>query len=68
MFKIKPRICIGIKDIMQIESCSERTASKRMNNMRSYFNKIEKRCKITFKDYSTYSGIPLEDLESFRLR
>ena len=61
------RICITIKDIMSIEECSPRTASQKMSDMRAYFKKTEKRCKITFRDYAEYSGIPIEELEPFRL-
>jgi len=62
-----PRICITTNDIAKIEECSQRTASQKMNDMRVYFNKTEKRCKITFKEYAEYARIPLDDLEPFRL-
>ncbi|WP_396188118.1 hypothetical protein [Flavobacterium sp.] len=52
---------------MSIEECSLRTASQKMSDMRVFFKKTEKRCKITFKEYATYTGIPLEELEPFRL-
>lgn len=61
------RICITTKDIVIIEECSQRTASQKMSDMRVYFNKTEKRCKITFKEYATYTAIPLDDLEPYRL-
>lgn len=61
------RICITTKDIMSIEECSLRTASQKMSDMRVFFKKTEKRCKITFREYATYTGIPLEELEPFRL-
>jgi hypothetical protein len=61
------RICITTKDIIKIEECSQRSASQKMSDMRVFFGKIEKRCKITFADYATYSSIPLEELEPFRL-
>lgn len=61
------RICITANDIAKIEECSPRTASQRMNDMRVYFEKVDRRFKITFKEYSQYSRIPLEDLEPFRL-
>ena len=60
------RICITTKDIVIIEECSQRTASQKMNDMKVYFNKNNKRSKITFKDYAIYSSIPLEELEPFR--
>lgn len=61
------RLCISTKDIIQIEECSPRSASQKMSDMRVFFNKIDKQYKITFKEYSEYSGIPLEDLEPYRL-
>lgn len=67
MSKTILRICITTKDIIQIEECSPRSASQKMSDMRVYFNKKEKRCKLTFKEYAIYSGIPLEELEPFRL-
>jgi len=60
------RICITTKDIVIIEECSKRTASQKMNDIRVFFNKTMKMSKITFKDYATFSGIPLDDLEPFR--
>ena len=61
------RICITTKDIKNIEECSQRSASQKMSDMRVFFKKTEKRCKITFKDYAKYSAIPIEELEPFRL-
>jgi hypothetical protein len=61
------RICITTKDIIAIEECSQRSASQKMSDMRVYFNKTEIRHKITFKEYASYTGIPLEDMEPFRL-
>lgn len=62
------RICITTNDIINIEECSQRTASQRMNDIRVFFKKEAKRCKITFKDYAEYSSIPLEELTPFRSR
>lgn len=67
MAKTILRICITTKDIMIIEECSQRTAIQKMSDMRVFFKKTEKRCKITFTDYAEYTGIPLEELEPFRL-
>lgn len=61
------RICITSNDIALIEGCSIRTASQKMNDMRVFFKKTEKRCKITFKDYAEYTRIPLDELEPYRL-
>jgi hypothetical protein len=38
-----------------------------MSDMRAYFKKTEKGRKITFTDYAKYTGIPIEELEPFRL-
>lgn len=67
MSKTILRICITTKDIISIEECSQRTASQKMSDMRDFFNKTEKRCKLTFREYSEYTGIPIEELEPFRL-
>lgn len=67
MLKRNLRICITTKDIIEIEECSQRTASQKLSDMRVFFNKTEKRCKITFSEYATYTGIPLEELEPFRM-
>jgi hypothetical protein len=61
------RICITTNDIAKIEECSLRTASQKMNDMRVFFEKTEKRCKITFKEYAEFACIPLDELEPFRL-
>lgn len=61
------RICITTNDIVKIEECSIRTASQRMSDMKVFFNKTEKHCKVTFKDYAEYSRIPLDELAPFRL-
>ena len=61
------RICITTNDIAKIEECSARTASQKMSDMKVFFKKSEKRCKITFKDYAEYTLIPLDELEPFRL-
>lgn len=61
------KICITTSDIARIEGCSSRTASQKMIDMKVFYGKTAKRYKVTFKDYAHYSGIPLEDLEPFRL-
>ncbi|MEM0543322.1 hypothetical protein WFZ85_11905 [Flavobacterium sp. j3] len=66
MYEKKLRICITTSDIAQIEGCSMRTASQKMNDMRVFFKKEEKRFKITFDNYAEYTGIPIADLESYR--
>jgi len=67
MSKTILRICITTKDIMSIEECSSRTASQKMSDMRAFFKKTDKGRKITFTDYAKYTGIPIEELEPFRL-
>jgi hypothetical protein len=44
-----------------------RSASQRMNDLKVFFNKNEKRFKITFDEYAKYRGIPVVDLEPFRM-
>jgi hypothetical protein len=61
------RICITTHDIARIEKISQRKASQKMNDMRVFFQKTEKRHKITFTEYSKYSRIPLEEIEHIRL-
>jgi hypothetical protein len=61
------RIYITTNDIAQIEFCSMRSASQRMNDLKVFFNKNEKRFKITFDEYAKYRGIPVVDLEPFRM-
>ena len=60
------RICLTTNDIANIENISPRSATQRMQDIRVFFRKPEKRKKITFKEYSEYSGIPLEELEQYR--
>jgi len=67
MLKRVLRICITSNDIAKIEYCSQRTASQKMSDMRVFFNKQEKRFKITFEEYAIYTGIPISELESYRL-
>ncbi len=60
------KICITSNDIAQIEGCSMRTASQKMQDMKVYYKKTAKRHKVTFSDYAKFTRIPLEDLEHFR--
>ena len=66
MSKTALRICITTKDIMAIEECSQRSASQKMSDMRIFYKKTEKRCKMTFTEYAKFVKIPLEELEPFR--
>jgi hypothetical protein len=60
------KIIINSSDIESIENCSKRTASERLRDIKTFFNKTEKRHKITFKEYAEYLRIPLEELDSYR--
>ena len=60
------RICITTKDIANIKGCSSRHAREIMSDIRAYFNKEEKHKLITFKEFSIYTEIPMEELEPFR--
>ena len=60
------KVVISTSDIAAIENCSPRTASQKMNDIKAFFKKWEKRHKVTFTEYSEYSGIPCEELEPYR--
>ncbi len=65
MKKIPQRICINTKDIANIKGCSERQARQIKSDIKAYFKKEERHNFITFKEFSDYTKIPLEDLEPF---
>ena len=60
------KIIITPKEISMILGCTERNARTYMQDMRAFFGKEERHKKITFKEFSKYSGIDLEELEAFR--
>ena len=60
------KVVISTSDIAAIEHCSPRTASQRMNDIKAFFKKWEKRHKVTFTEYSEYTDIPLEELAPYR--
>jgi hypothetical protein len=60
------KIVISTNDIAVIENCSPRTASQKMNDIKAFFKKQEKRHKVTFTEYAKYLGISCEELEPFR--
>jgi hypothetical protein len=60
------KVVISTNDIAAIENCSPRTASQKMNDIKAFFKKREKRHKVTFKEYAQYLGIPFEELEPYR--
>lgn len=66
MSEKKLRICITSNDIAKIECCSIRSASQKMQDIRVFSNKTDKRFKVTFTDYASYSGISIDELEPFR--
>jgi hypothetical protein len=62
----KLKLLITSNDIAAIENCSSRTATQKINDMKVFYKKREKRHKITFSEYSKYTDIPLEELEPYR--
>lgn len=60
------KVVVSTNDIAAIENCSTRTASQKMNDLKAFFKKREKRHKITFKEYALYLGISCEELEPYR--
>lgn len=66
MAQIKLKLFITSNDIAAIENCSPRTASQKINDMKVFYKKREKRHKITFSEYSKYTEVPLEELEPYR--
>ena len=60
------KVVISTSDIAAIENCSPRTASQKMNDIKAFFKKREKRHKVTFREYSEYTGIPCEELAPYR--
>lgn len=65
MKSIPKRICLTTKDIANIKGCSDRHARLIMGDIKSYFNKEERHHFITFKEFSDYTKIPLEEIEPF---
>ena len=60
------RLILTIKDISRVENCTRRTAAHKMEDIKIYYKKTEKRQKITFKEYSKYLRIPLEEFDTYR--
>jgi hypothetical protein len=60
------KVVISTNDIAAIENCSARTASQKMNDIKAFFKKREKRHKVTFKEYAQYIGISCDELEPYR--
>ena len=60
------KVVISTNDIATIENCSPRTASQKINDIKAFFQKLEKRHKITFKEYAQYIGVSCEELEPYR--
>lgn len=60
------KVVVSTNDIAAIENCSARTASQKMNDIKAFFKKREKRHKVTFKEYAQYLGILCEELEPYR--
>lgn len=55
------RLCIYTKDIMIITGKSERAARKLLQEMKKHFGK-EPNQYISLKEFSTYTGLNLEDI------
>ena len=66
MTKSIQKLIITSSDIERLESCSKRTANERIRDIKTYFKKTERRHKVTFKEYSEYTGISMEDLDPYR--
>lgn len=66
MTKIIQKLIITSSDIERLENCSKRTANERIRDIKTYFKKTERRHKVTFKEYSEYTGISMEDLDPYR--
>jgi hypothetical protein len=60
------KVVVSTNDIAAIENCSTRTASQKMNDLKAFFKKREKRHKITFNEYALYLGISCDELEPYR--
>lgn len=58
------RVCIYPKDIQLITGRSERYGRKLLNDIREYLDKQPHQF-ITIKEFSEYSGIELEVIESY---
>jgi len=61
------RVIIKTGDVARIQECSIRTASQTINDMRTFFKKIDKRCKMTFREYALFVQIPLDEFEPYRI-
>jgi hypothetical protein len=67
MKNVPKRICVTTKDIANIKGCSDRQARQIKSDIKAYFNKEERHHFVTFKEFSDYTKIPLEDIEAFIL-
>jgi hypothetical protein len=62
---IPKRICITTKDVMNIKGCSSRNAREILSDIKAYYKKEEKKKLVTFKEFSIYTGIAMEEIERF---
>lgn len=62
---VPKRICITTKDIMNIKGCSYRNAREIISDVKVYFKKEDKKKLVTFREFSIYSGIQMEEIERF---
>lgn len=65
MKDIPKRICITSKDIANIKGCSDRQARQIKSDIKAYFKKEERHNFITFREFSEYTKIPLEEIQPF---
>lgn len=59
------RICITTRDVWNIKGCSPRNARELLSDVKAYFKKEEKNKLVTFKEFSIYTGIAMEEIERF---
>lgn len=62
---VPKRICITTKDIMNIKGCSSRNARVILSDVKAYYKKEDKKKLVTFKEFSIYTGIAMEEIERF---
>lgn len=49
--------------IQMLEDCSERTAQRKMSDIRRYFNKYAPK-SMTVEEYAVYNKVPVEDVRA----
>ncbi len=64
--KIPNRVCIKTKDVMNIIGCSQRKARDMIKSIKEVYKKKDHQV-VTIHEFSQYTDIPLEVVESFIL-